>query len=63
MNIYEVFDKIKNMDNMDKIDAIISRECFQTSWITDDIKKEIQKASLEFLAMGETELYKWAKNY
>jgi hypothetical protein len=63
MTIYDVIDKVKNMDNIDKIDVILSRECFQTSWMTDDIKKEIQKASLEFLAMGETDLYNWAKNY
>jgi hypothetical protein len=63
MSVYDVFDKIKNMDNMDRIESILARECFQTSFITPDVKKAIQDASLEFLAMGETDLYNWAKNY
>lgn len=63
MSIYDIIHMVKNMDNMDRIEQIIMARCFQTSVIDDETKREIEKSGLEFLAMGESDLYNWTKTF
>ena len=44
ITIYDLIGYIQNMDNMDKLDEIISRWYFQTSVWTSQVKEEVKKA-------------------
>ncbi|UYL93910.1 hypothetical protein PK21_gp08 [Geobacillus phage vB_GthS_PK2.1] len=53
ITIYDLIGYIQNMDNMDKLDEIIRRWCFQTSVWTPQVKEEVKKAAIEILQIGE----------
>lgn len=56
MNI-NVYDKVKDMDNLDKVFEILLRPEFQTDEIGPTTMKERESGLKELLDMGETEIY------
>ncbi|ATA58777.1 hypothetical protein GS458_0315 [Geobacillus stearothermophilus] len=59
ITIYDLIGYIQNMDNMDKLDEIISRWYFQTPVWTSQVKEEVKKAVVEILQLGEPKVYQF----
>lgn len=62
MNFYDVIHLIQNVDNMDKVDKVFQERCFNTSFITDEVKEEIKAQAVVIAQMGETKIYNHIKD-
>ncbi|AYP68820.1 hypothetical protein BpsM61_00046 [Bacillus phage vB_BpsM-61] len=63
MMIYDVITVVKNPDNVDKLDKIFERRCFNTSMMTGSVYDEIKTSAIEIYKMGEVQVYERIKEH